>query len=152
MSHIIYPFNSYLPKRNESLWMASPARWTWVWASFQSCWWTGKPGMLQSMVLQRVGHDWETELNGCQFVHMLMNVHVNFICNSPKLETAQNYTKGECINKVWDVLTMKHNSEIKRNELSTKYLTSTLLFFLRGQIMYCLVVISILKNYKNHFF
>ena len=26
-------------------------------------WWTGKPGVLQSMELQRVGHDWATELN-----------------------------------------------------------------------------------------
>ena len=26
-------------------------------------WWTGKPGVLQSMGLQRVGHDWATELN-----------------------------------------------------------------------------------------
>ena len=25
-------------------------------------WWTGKPGVLQSMGLQRVGHDWATEL------------------------------------------------------------------------------------------
>ena len=30
-------------------WMASPTRWTWVWASSGSWWWTGKPGMLQSM-------------------------------------------------------------------------------------------------------
>ena len=30
-------------------WMASPARWTWVWASSRSCWWTWKSGMLQSM-------------------------------------------------------------------------------------------------------
>ena len=30
-------------------WMASPTRWTWVWASFRSWWWTGKPGVLQSM-------------------------------------------------------------------------------------------------------
>ena len=28
-----------------------------------SWWWTGKPGMLQSMGSQRVGHDWATELN-----------------------------------------------------------------------------------------
>ena len=28
-----------------------------------SWWWTGKPGVLQSMVSQRVGHDWLTELN-----------------------------------------------------------------------------------------
>ena len=44
-------------------WMASLTRWTWVWASSGSCWWTGKPGMLQSMGLQRVGHNWVTELN-----------------------------------------------------------------------------------------
>ena len=30
-----------------------------------SCWWTGKPGVLQSMVLQRIGHGWATELNRC---------------------------------------------------------------------------------------
>ena len=34
-----------------------------VWTSSRSWWWTGKPGMLQSMGLQRVGHDWATELN-----------------------------------------------------------------------------------------
>ena len=26
-------------------------------------WWTGRPGMLQSMGSQRIGHDWATELN-----------------------------------------------------------------------------------------
>ena len=44
-------------------WMALPTRWTWVWASSGSWWRTGKPGMLQSMGSQRVGHDWVTELN-----------------------------------------------------------------------------------------
>ena len=43
-------------------WMASPTQWTWVWASSRSWWWTGKPGVLCSMGLQRVGHDWVTEL------------------------------------------------------------------------------------------
>ena len=42
-------------------WMTSPTRRTWVWVSSGSWWWTGKPGMLQSMGLQRVGHDWATE-------------------------------------------------------------------------------------------
>ena len=31
--------------------------------SSRSWWWTGKPGVLQSKGLQRVGHDWVTELN-----------------------------------------------------------------------------------------
>ena len=43
-------------------WMASLSLWTWVWASLRSWWWTGKPGVLQSMGSQRVGHDWATEL------------------------------------------------------------------------------------------
>ena len=44
-------------------WMASPARWTWVWASSGRWWLTGKPGLLQSRGAQRIGHDWTTELN-----------------------------------------------------------------------------------------
>ena len=47
-------------------WMASPTRWTWVWASSGSWWRTGKPDMLQSMGWQRVRRDWATELI---FVH-----------------------------------------------------------------------------------
>ena len=42
-------------------WMASPTLWTWVWASSGSWWWTGKPGVLQSMELQS-WTDW-TALN-----------------------------------------------------------------------------------------
>ena len=44
-------------------WMASPTQWTWVWVHSGSWWWTGKPGVLQSMGSQIVGHDWATELN-----------------------------------------------------------------------------------------
>ena len=44
-------------------WMASPTQWTWVWVNSRSWWWTGRPGVLQSTGSQRVGHDWETELN-----------------------------------------------------------------------------------------
>ena len=44
-------------------WMVSPSRWTWVWASSRSWWWTEKPGTLQSMGSQRVGPDWATEMN-----------------------------------------------------------------------------------------
>ena len=42
-------------------WMAWPTQWTWVWTSSGSWWRTGKPGMLQSMGSQSVGHDWGTE-------------------------------------------------------------------------------------------
>ena len=44
-------------------WMISQTQQTWIWPSSGSCWWTGKPGVLQSMASQRVRQDWETELN-----------------------------------------------------------------------------------------
>ena len=49
-------------------WMAPATRWTWVWASSESWWWTGRPGVLQFMVSQRVRHDWATELNWTEFI------------------------------------------------------------------------------------
>ena len=44
-------------------WMASPTWWTWVCTSSGSWWWTGTPGVMQSMGSRRVGHDWLVELN-----------------------------------------------------------------------------------------
>ena len=49
-------------------WMALPTQWTWVWVSSRSWWWTGRPGVLQSMGSQRVGHDWATELNWTELI------------------------------------------------------------------------------------
>ena len=42
-------------------WMTSLTQWTWVWANSRRWWRTEKPGMLQSLGSQRVGHDWVTE-------------------------------------------------------------------------------------------
>ena len=39
------------------------AGWTLVWVNSRSWWWTGRPGMLQFMGLQRVRHDWANELH-----------------------------------------------------------------------------------------
>ena len=44
-------------------WIASPTQWTWVWVNSRSWWWTGRPGVLRFMGLQRVRHNWMTELN-----------------------------------------------------------------------------------------
>ena len=49
-------------ERGEMVGMASPTQWTWVWVNSGGWWWTGRPRMLQSMGLQRVGHNWATEL------------------------------------------------------------------------------------------
>ena len=42
-------------------WTASLIKWTWTWANSGRWWGTGRPGMLQSMGLQRAGHEWVTE-------------------------------------------------------------------------------------------
>ena len=54
--------------RGWDAWMASLTWWTWVWVNSGSWWWTGKPGVLQSMGSQRVGHDWATKLNWTELV------------------------------------------------------------------------------------
>ena len=64
-------------------WMASATQWTWVWASSRSWWWTGKPGVLQSMGLQRVRYDWATELNiwGLVFEYRVDSLKLLFSCS-----------------------------------------------------------------------
>ena len=48
--------------------MATPSQWTCVWVNSGSWWWTGRPGVLQSMGSKRVGHDWATELNWTEWM------------------------------------------------------------------------------------
>ena len=43
--------------RGRDGWMASLTQWTWVWANSRRRWRTGKPGVLQFIGSQRVGHD-----------------------------------------------------------------------------------------------
>ena len=55
-------------------WMASPTQWTWAWVNSWSWWWMGKPDVLQSMGLQRVRHDWATELNWVAVLMLLIYI------------------------------------------------------------------------------
>ena len=52
-------------------WLASLTWRTWIWVNSRSWWWTGRPGVLQFMGSQRVGHDWETELNWTEALEIL---------------------------------------------------------------------------------
>ena len=73
-------------RRGRDGWMASPTQWTWVWVDSGSWWWTGRPGVLQFIGSQRVGHNWVTELNWTEysivymyhnfFIHSLVNGHL----------------------------------------------------------------------------
>ena len=53
-------------------------RWTWVWVNSRSWWWTGRPGVLQFMGSQRVGHDW-TELTRRTLVGKVMSLLLNIL-------------------------------------------------------------------------
>ena len=45
----------------------------WVWANSWIWWWTGRPGMLQSIGSHRVWHDWVTELTETIPLHFGLN-------------------------------------------------------------------------------
>ena len=64
--------------RGWDAWMASPTWWTWIWESSRSWWWIGKPGVLQSLGSQIVGHDWVTELKKIwgQATWCRLNAHI----------------------------------------------------------------------------
>ena len=77
--------------RGQVGWMASPTQCTWVWASSGRQWRTGKPDMLQSMRLQRVGHNWLTKqqhhfisLNENEIISIFfyLNLSVNILYNN----------------------------------------------------------------------
>ena len=61
-------------------WMALLTQWTWVWVISGNWWWTGKPGMLQSMESERVRHDWATELTDTSL----------YICQTRRVTTPRN--------------------------------------------------------------
>ena len=50
-----------------------------IWVGSESWWWTGKPGVLQPMGPQKVGHDWMTELNWWWFVGFCHVGHFLFL-------------------------------------------------------------------------
>ena len=85
--------------------MASLTWWTCVWVGSGSWWWTGKPGMLQSMGLQRVGHNWVTELNWTDswlwWIQLLINLVVQ---DGSKCILASLFSVIFWILSVWELL------------------------------------------------
>ena len=73
-------------------WMASLIQWTWVWVNSGSWWWTGRPGVMRFMGLQRVGHDWATELTYWTEYSMLLLCHFScvWLCVTPETAAHQS--------------------------------------------------------------
>ena len=60
-------------------WMESPTQWTWVWVNSRSWWWTGEPGVLSSMGMQRVRQDWGTEMSWTELISLKCHFNTNEI-------------------------------------------------------------------------
>ena len=75
-------------------WMVSPTHWTWVWVDSGSLWWTGRPGMLQFIGLQKVGQDWATEVNWTEHQNAYAWLHSSLILDNGLLQSSL-HTTGE---------------------------------------------------------
>ena len=59
-------------------WTASPTQWTWGGETYGRWWRTGKPRVLQSMGLQRAGHNWATEQQQHIYTSIII---IKYICS-----------------------------------------------------------------------
>ena len=79
-------------------WIASLTQWTWVWVSSGSWWWTGRPGMLQSIGSQRVRQDWAAELNCLFYVWVFLAAEASgILAPQPGIEPTPSALEGKVL-------------------------------------------------------
>ena len=83
-------------------WMASPTQWTWDWVNFRTWLWTGRPGMLQPMGLQRVRYNWAIELNWTDDSQITLKNLWTLLAFSSSLSL---FLKNICLLWLWWVFT-----------------------------------------------
>ena len=107
--------------------MASLTQWTWVWVNSQSWWWTGKPGVLQSIALQRVGHDW-AELNWLITAIKSQRQHILYWFDSPPLFSQGNMKRARWHLHTHRVASWEWNFELREPKyfISSKHACSLL--------------------------
>ena len=88
-------------------WMASLTQWTWVWVNSGSWWWTGRPGVLQSMRWQRVRHDWATKLMSTGLC--TCSVHVSCIKVKCLKKDLKKYNTSGPFSKKWSLPTTPYS-------------------------------------------
>ena len=95
-------------------WIVSPTQWIWVWVNSGSWWWTGRPGVLQSM--ERAGHNWVTELNRQLNIFLVMTLRIqNFWSSTGYLQGCIRGGEVQCREiQLWKV---EETKEEERGEL-----------------------------------
>ena len=69
-------------------------QWTWTWANSGRWWGTGRPGVLQSMGSQRVGHDWVTEQQQQKHEYSRFSTYKPSSCELSRMRTCIPSTSG----------------------------------------------------------
>ena len=82
-------------------WMASPTQWTWVSVNSRSWWWTGRPGVLQSVGSKTVRLNWVTELNWCTI--LLSRLPLVRILRCPQILTYWDRSLHNTFSYMWQV-------------------------------------------------
>ena len=127
--------------------MASPTQWAWVWANSGKWWRTGKPGVLQSMGPQRVGHDWAMNISkdrilgwwGVCFQHFF--IPPSSYLHGFRGEVGCNSYLSSCVGTVFPP-----------TPLATLKVFSLFLFFCLNVVLciYLLCSLSFLSCYEEH--
>ena len=85
--------------------MASPTWWTWVWMNSGRWWWTGRLGVLRFMRLQRVRHNWATEVNWTMYImNVLYVIHLQVHTHT----SLEDYTPNAMFKSAQAAITKYH--------------------------------------------
>ena len=87
--------------RGWDCWMASPMQRTWVCVGFRSWWWTGKPGVLQSMGLQKFRHNWRLNWTVLNWYTKLRNSYMTATLSFNSLSFSPPHIQTENMSITW---------------------------------------------------
>ena len=90
--------SSCLENPMDSIVHGSLTQWTWVWPSSGSWWWTGRPGVPQSVGSQRARQEWETELNWFLLEPNPLSLILNLIFSHLMYQEFLSLGKVTCLN------------------------------------------------------